>query len=79
MLNILAFKKTLFLHLPRPFWTLYIKAISCHPGCVLGESVVPINQSCGFDSGVGHLQESTNACMDEWNRLISLSLSLISQ
>ena len=38
------------------------------------ESIIPICQGWGFNPWLGHIQESTNECMNKWNnKLISLS------
>ena len=34
-------------------------------GSVVDYSIVPIGQSCGFDHQLGHIQESTNECINK--------------
>ena len=46
------------------------------PGSSLGWSINPIHQGCGFDPRSGHVQKSTNECMNTGNnKSMFLSLS----
>ena len=46
------------------------------PGSSVGSNVILMRQGCGFDPWSGHIQESTNECVYEWNnKSMSLSLS----
>ena len=46
------------------------------PGSSTGWSVILMRQGCVFHPWSGHMQESTNECINKWNsRSMSLSLS----
>ena len=46
------------------------------PGRSVGWSVIPIHQECGFDPQSGHIQESTNECINKQDNNKSIFLSL---
>ena len=48
-------------------------------GCSVGQNVIPIHQGCEFIPRSGHIQESTNECINKWNNksmFLSFSLKL---
>ena len=49
------------------------------PGSSAGWSTVPTHQGCGFGPCSGHIRDTTNECISDWNNeSMFLSLSLLS-